>query len=101
MSGIRVFYVDPAYTSQTCSKCGLIGTRDKKCFECQHCKHKDHSDANASFNIAKASIVQSKRVIRSTIDRDVVESQTCKIQNPDMAQVEINLTSLTIEPNSL
>jgi putative transposase len=88
--GIKIFYVDPAYTSQNCSKCGLIGTRDKKKFVCS-CGHKDHADANASFNIAKASIMQD----RSTIDRDMVESQS------DMAQVEITKTGLTIEPPTL
>ena len=84
--GIKVFYVDPAYTSQICSKCGLIGTRDKKVFSCI-CGHKDHADANASFNIAKVSIMQD----RSTIDRDVVESKS------DIAQMEIAKTKLTIE----
>jgi putative transposase len=76
--GVKVLYVDPAYTSQTCSRCGLIGNRNKKSFKCS-CGHNDHADANASFNIAKASIIHD----RSIIDRDIIESKT------DIAEVEI------------
>ena len=49
--GIPVIEVNPAYTSQDCSRCEQRNTPNGKSYVCEHCGHKDHRDANAAFNI--------------------------------------------------
>lgn len=52
--GIRTKQVDPAYTSQRCSKCGHTerGNRPKQeRFCCQRCGYEVHADYNAAKNI--------------------------------------------------
>jgi hypothetical protein len=54
LQGIIVEYIDPRYTSITCSRCGHIDNRNReeKKFECLN-GHVDHGDVTASFNIGK------------------------------------------------
>jgi IS605 OrfB family transposase len=52
-AGIAVEYVNPAYTSQTCSNCGSIGKRLKHRFVCDDCGLRAHADCNASRNLAR------------------------------------------------
>ena len=56
--GLRVEFVEPAYTSQTCNACGGLGQRVKHRFACS-CGNLAHSDVNASRNIAGFAVLSS------------------------------------------
>ena len=53
-AGVPVVFVDPKYTSQTCSECGhreQSNRKDQAHFQCQACGYKAHADFNAARNI--------------------------------------------------
>ena len=54
--GIPVEFVDPAYTSVTCRKCGQTNReyRDGTDFSCTRCGYEVHADVNAAINVATA-----------------------------------------------
>ncbi|MBN4006251.1 transposase [Nostoc sp. LPT] len=58
VAGVSVVFVPPAYTSQTCSRCGHIhpikgkSYRNGKVFKCGHCGFEHDADINAALNIA-------------------------------------------------
>lgn len=56
--GIKVRYIDPAYTSQTCSKCGHIDKENRinqEKFKCVKCGFELNADHNASINISRSN----------------------------------------------
>ena len=55
--GVPIIYVNPAYTSQRCSRCGNIHKVNGKQYSCPICKHTDHRDVNAAFNIARLGLL--------------------------------------------
>ena len=54
--GIQVTYINPEYTSQTCSTCLVLGNRQKHRFSCTNCGSLQHSDLNASRNILRLGL---------------------------------------------
>ena len=65
MEGITVRYVNPAYTSQTCSVCGMVGERKEQAvFKCMNSSCLEYGkEVNADFNAAR-NIAKSKNIIK-------------------------------------
>ena len=58
-SGGRLVEVHPAYTSQTCARCGLrdpASRWSRSSFHCVACGHAAHADVNAAKNILAAGL---------------------------------------------
>jgi transposase len=57
IKGKRFIKVSPYMTSQTCSRCGQVGSLSKSFFKCSHCGYTLNADLNASFNLAKRNSI--------------------------------------------
>jgi IS605 OrfB family transposase len=58
LAGVPVFLVDPAYTSQMCSRCRYTDPANRQSqssFRCQQCGFSCHADSNAAINIREAA----------------------------------------------
>lgn len=94
LAGIPVTLIEPAYTSQTCSRCGLLGERTGKNFKCPNCGHVENADVNASFNIALLS-AEKRSISQLVQDRD------CTKGNSDIPKEATGTRVLTLEPTVL
>ena len=64
LNNVEVTYINPAYTSQICSECGMLGKRNFKVFICEKCGRKD-ADRNAAKNILKRKDMKNITVYTS------------------------------------
>jgi len=73
--GIPVAYVAPQYTSQRCSRCGLIDSNNRKLkvFHCRGCGVVENADANAGFNIAS---LYQQGISRFSKESDLLKGNT-------------------------
>ena len=60
-AGRQLVEVNPSYTSQTCSRCGVIdrGQRDGKHYACAACGLRIDADENAAINILRRGLSQA------------------------------------------
>jgi putative transposase len=57
-TGTTVVKINPAYTSQTCNRCGAVDPKSRQSqaiFRCTACGHQAHADVNAALNIRNAA----------------------------------------------
>ncbi len=82
--GVEIIYVNPAYTSQTCSNCGYIDKRNRKTqekFQCLICGRKINADVNASRNIGVRSSNPMIHKRRRTVLRMLVRAYLSDAKN--------------------
>lgn len=72
--GLKVLYVNPAYSSQECSLCGQLGIRLGSHFTCS-CGNQQHSDLNASRNLCR--FARSTDFTTCAVNRTHVAAVTC------------------------
>lgn len=53
LRGVEVIQINPAYSSQECSRCHRLTKPAGKSYRCSNCGHNDHRDANAAFTLAQ------------------------------------------------
>jgi len=91
LAGIKLSFVEPAYTSKCCSKCGQIGQRNDKIFKCPNCGYVEHADVNAAFNLA----FTLPCIVQLQTERDVCKGST------DTPRKATQSSLATLEPRSL
>lgn len=60
--GIKLVEINPAYTSQQCSKCGFVhndNRKSQKHFKCQYCGYTANADFNGAVNIFNRCSIDS------------------------------------------
>jgi IS605 OrfB family transposase len=65
-AGVPVVFVAPRHTSQTCSHCGFVDTRNRRSqaeFSCLRCGYASHADTNAARNLATRGLVSALDLI--------------------------------------
>jgi IS605 OrfB family transposase len=82
--GVPVIKVNPAYTSQDCSRCGQRNTPNGKKYVCGHCGHKDHRDSNSAFNIG----MSGNRIIDVGLLADSESRRSGVLVTPFLATTE-------------
>jgi len=73
INGVHFLTVEPAYTSQTCSKCEFVHklSRNGEIFKCRNCGYIVDADYNASLNILNLGIAQQSMVAESARANEV------------------------------
>lgn len=81
--GIKLAFVDPAYTSQTCSQCkSRLVMRVGGKFECRRCGYRAHADYNAAVNVRDKYLSPHLYVGQAVVKQPDFESQEGLVELP-------------------
>jgi putative transposase len=89
-TGSRVVKINPAYTSQTCSRCRCVDRESRESqakFRCRHCGFHEHADVNAAINIRTAGLAVSACGDLAEIERSA--KQEPATMNRKLRKVEV------------
>lgn len=81
LAGVKLILVNPAYTSQTCHKCLVIGDRKGKKFSCPNCGNQCDADYNGAKNI---------EALGRTINTPRGSGLSCKLKT-DVQYIQLSL----------
>lgn len=74
-AGVPLVTVDPRYTSQGCSSCGVIDRKNRPnqaTFSCISCGHSEAADLNAARNIRAKAAVTPPQVLAANTSRSLM-----------------------------
>ncbi len=108
LSGITIHTVNPAYTSQECSKCGWVDKENRKTqtnFQCTKCAWSGHADVNAARNIlgrsqndaawlyVKRDIIRERLLVRYSEENPQRTPSTVRLVDTPLSRRKVaNLT---------
>jgi IS605 OrfB family transposase len=82
--GIRIFFVDESYTSQTCYKCGIIRKANRVklgLYRCKNCKIERNADINGAINIMKKVVPKDLSKHFQWDSGDIISPERVKLVN--------------------
>ena len=84
LAGVPLYFVNPAYTSKSCYKCGHIGNRNGKKFSCVNpdCRQECDPDYQGARNIAKLGL---------TINQPGGSDLFCKLKTGNIEYFQLSL----------
>ena len=94
-AGLPIVYVDPAFTSQGCSRCGHVARANRpnqSTFHCTSCGFAEHADVNAARNIAARGVASWAAVSLPNAARGAQPAHTAT-RKPDPPRAGLLISS--------
>lgn len=95
VTGIAIDFVEAAYTSVTCYRCGFVGksNRIKGMFHCSECGFRIQSDLNAALNIRAKWLLSHPEIEGEQVDCEPTV-MSCKSRRESKLSAGLTISSL-------